>query len=77
MGSYFRKMFYCSINSTANDELASILKTKPYAIQKAREMVTRNGKNYYVNLYQKFVTLDHEIKSGKITAINAIYSLII
>ena len=77
MGPYFRKMFYCSINQQNNEELAQILKTKPYAIQKAKECVSKNGKGFYVNLYNKYVSLDFEIKSGKITPINAIYSLIL
>lgn len=76
MGSYFRKMFYCAINSK-NEELASILKTKPYAITKAQEYVSKNGKSFYVNLFNNYVNLDYEIKSGKITPINAIYSLIL
>lgn len=77
MGPHFRKMFYCAVNTQNNEELATILKTKPYAIQKARENVNKNGKNFYVTLYQKFVQLDGDIKSGKISAKNAIYSLII
>jgi len=77
MGPYFRKMFYCAISPKNNDQLALFLKTKPYAIQKAREYVAKNGKNFYVVLYQKFVDLDCEIKSGKISALNAIYSLVI
>lgn len=76
MGSYFRKMFYVAVNTGRNEELATILKTKPYAIQKARENVTRNGKGFYINLYEKYTNLDYEIKSGKITPLNAIYSLI-
>lgn len=76
MGAYFRKMFYTAINAN-NDELAVLLKTKPYAITKAREYVNKNGKSFYVNLYNKYTNLDYEIKSGKITPINAIYSLIL
>jgi len=76
MGSYFRKMFYCAINSN-NDELAGILKTKPYAISKSREYINKNGKSFYINLFNKYVNLDYEIKSGKMTPINAIYSLIL
>ena len=76
MGSYFRKMFYTAINAN-NDEIATILKTKPYAITKARECVNKNGKSFYVNMYNKYTNLDYEIKTGKITPINAIYSLIL
>ena len=76
MGSYFRKMFYCAINAK-NEEIATILKTKPYAISKAREYINKNGKSFYINLFNKYVNLDYEVKSGKITPINAIYSLIL
>ena len=76
MGSYFRKMFYCAINNSSQN-LANILKLKPYAIQKAKENIARNGKSFYINLYNKYVALDADIKSGKISAINAIYSLLL
>jgi len=76
MGPYFRKMFYCAINNQPQT-LATILKTKPYAIQKAKESIQKNGKSFYINLYNKYVSLDYEIKSGKISPINAIYSLLI
>lgn len=76
MGSYFRKMFFMAVKPNGNDELATILKTKPYAIQKAREYITKNGKSFYINLYDKYVNLDYEIKSGKITPLNAIYSIL-
>ena len=76
MGSYFRKMFYVAVNTGRNEELATILKTKPYAIQKARDSINKNGKSFYINLYEKYTNLDYEIKSGKITPLNAIYSLI-
>ncbi|MBQ8430807.1 MAG: DNA polymerase III subunit delta [Clostridia bacterium] len=77
MGPHFRKMFYCATNSKNNDILATILKTKPYAILKSRENVDKNGKSFYVNLYNKYTNLDFEIKSGKISPINAIYSLLL
>lgn len=76
MGPYFRKMFYVAVNTGRNEDLATIIKTKPYAIQKSRESVAKNGKGYYINLYEKYTNLDYEIKSGKITPINAIYSLL-
>ena len=51
MGSYFRKMFYVAVNTGRNEELATILKTKPYAIQKARDSINKNGKSFYINLF--------------------------
>lgn len=76
MGPYFRKMFYASISSH-DQALLKILRLKPYSLQKARENVIKNGKSFYVNLYEKYTNLDYEIKSGKISPLNAIYSLII
>lgn len=76
MGSYFRKMFYCAINGNS-DELASILKQKPYAITKSMEYINKNGKSFYINLYNKYVQLDYDIKSGKISPINAIYNILL
>lgn len=76
MGPYFRKMFYLSISGD-DQNISKILKLKPYNIQKSRQNVVKNGKNFYVRLYDKYLELDYAIKSGKISPINAIYSLII
>lgn len=76
MGSYFRKMFYLSI-SNDDQNISKILKLKPYNLQKSRENILRNGKTFYVNKYEKYLELDYSIKSGKISPLNAIYSLII
>ena len=77
LGAYFRRMFYCSINKDSDENLASILKVKPYAISKARQMVTKNKPTYYINLYNKYIDLDFNIKSGKITPQNAMYELLL
>lgn len=75
MGKYFRRMQYIAL-SKKDDELAKILTIKPYAIKIAREFIAKNGVTYYTNLYQTYVELDHKIKSGKISPINALYKLI-
>lgn len=77
LGSYFRRMFYCAISKDSDENLASILKTKPYAISKARQMVTKNKPTYYIDLYNKYINLDFSIKSGDITPQNAIYELLL
>lgn len=77
LGSYFRRMFYCSISKDSDDELATMLKTKPYAISKARQYVTKNKPKYYIDLYDKYINLDFSIKSGDITPQNAIYELLL
>jgi DNA polymerase-3 subunit delta len=77
LGAYFRRMFYCSIDTGSDDELASTLKVKPYAITKAKQYVTKNKPKYYIDLYNKYVELDFNIKSGDITPQNAIYELLL
>lgn len=77
LGSYFRRMFYCAIDKGSDENLASILKVKPYAIAKARQMVTKNKPTYYIDLYNKYIDLDFSIKSGDITPQNAIYELLL
>ncbi len=75
LGRYFRRMQYVSINKN-DDEVAKYLAIKPYAVKMSRKEVNKNGIKYYINLYQKYIDLDYKIKSGKISAINALYSLV-
>ena len=75
LGKYFKRMYYISLSKN-DDELAKILNIKPYAVKMSRANVNKNGIKYYLNLYKKYVELDYKIKSGKITAINALYELI-
>ena len=75
MGKYFKRMQYIALNKN-DDEIARILSIKPYAVKISRQNVTKNGVKFYINLYEKYVDLDHKIKSGKITATNALYELI-
>ncbi len=75
MGKFFRRMQYISIDKN-DDELSKILNIKPYAIKMSRANIAKNGIKYYINLYQKYVDLDYKIKSGEISAKNALYELI-
>ncbi len=77
LGPYFRRMFYCSVSKSSDEELASILKVKPYAITKARQYVVKNKAQYYINYYLKYIELDYNIKSGKISSQNAMYELLL
>lgn len=77
LGSYFRRMFYCAISKSSDDELATQLKIKPYSITKAKQYVTKNKPKYYIDLYNKYIDLDYSIKSGDITPQNAIYELLL
>ncbi|MBQ9795868.1 MAG: DNA polymerase III subunit delta [Clostridia bacterium] len=75
MGKYFKRMQYISLNKN-DEEIAKILNIKPYAVKMSRQFIAKNGIKYYINLYQKYIDLDHKIKSGKITATNALYELV-
>ena len=75
LGKYFKRMQYISL-SKQDDELGKILNIKPYAIKMARQYITKNGIKFYLGLYEKYIALDYEIKSGKISANNALYKLI-
>ncbi len=75
MGKYFKRMQYISINKN-DEELSKILNIKPYAIKMSRQFISKNGVNYYINLYKKYVDLDYKIKSGKISVFNALYELL-
>ena len=75
LGKYFKRMQYISLNKQ-DDELSSVLGVKPYAIKMSRQYIAKNGIKYYIELYQKYIDLDYKIKSGKISATNALYELI-
>ncbi len=75
LGKYFRRMFYVSINKD-DTELSKILAVKPYAIKMSRQSVAKNKIKYYISLYEKYINLDFMIKSGKISAKNALYELV-
>ena len=75
LGKHFKRMQYLCLNK--NDaEISQILGLKPYAIKISRQNIAKNGIKYYINLYQKYVELDYKIKSGKISASNALYELV-
>lgn len=75
LGKHFKRMQYVALNKN-DDEIAKILNIKPYAVKMSRQQVAKNGIKFYINLYQKYIDLDYQIKSGKITPANALYELI-
>ena len=78
LGSYFRRMYYCSCSSMADNELAKLLDVKPYAIKKCRDIIYRQkNKDKYERDYKRYIDLDSKIKQGKVSAINAIFSLLL
>lgn len=75
LGKYFKRMQYIALSKN-DEELAKILNIKPYAVKMSRQQVQKNGIKFYINLYQKYIDLDHQIKSGKIHVNNALFELI-
>ena len=75
LGKYFKRMQYIALNKD-DSVVAKILNIKPYAVQKSREHIAANGVKFYLHLYEKYIELDELIKSGKISAANALYELI-
>lgn len=75
LGKYFKRMQYIALNKD-DAVIAKILNIKPYAVQKSREYISSNGVKFYLHLYEKYIELDELIKSGKISAANALYELI-
>lgn len=75
LGKHFRRMQYVALNKN-DEEIAKILNIKPYAVKMSRQNIAKNGIKFYIDLYQKYIELDFEIKSGKITPANALYKLI-
>lgn len=75
MGKYFKRMQSLCLNKD-DDKMSKALGLKPYAIKISRQNITRNGVKYYIGLYEKYVNLDYKIKSGQISASNALYELI-
>lgn len=75
LGKYFKRMQYIALNKD-DTKLSNILAIKPYAIKMSRQNIAKNGTKFYISLYQKYVDLDYKIKSGKISAENALYELV-
>ena len=75
MGKYFKRMQYVALDKD-DERVAKILNIKPYAVKMSRQSVSKNGVKFYISLYEKYVELDYKIKSGKISATNALYELI-
>ena len=71
--SNFRRMFYAVISKETNIELAKKLGTKEYAIKIAKEMGKKFGALRLKSILEFGAELDYKIKSGAMTAENALY----
>lgn len=74
--SNFRRMFFAVISKETNAALAQKLNTKEYAIKIAKEMGKRFGASKLKNILEFGGELDYKIKSGAMTAENALYFFI-
>lgn len=74
--SNFRRMFFAVITKDSNAELAKKLGTKEYAIKIAKDLGKRFGAMRLKNILEFGAELDYKIKSGAMTADNALYFFI-
>ena len=74
--SNFRRMFYASISKETNLDLAKKLGTKEYAIKIAKDLGKRFGAMRLKSILEFGAELDYKIKSGGMTAENALYFFI-
>ncbi len=78
LGSYFRRMFYCAVTTDSDEAVAKCLGIKSYAVKKSRQVIAREkNKDKFEADYQLFVALDSQIKQGKISPLNALYTLLL
>lgn len=74
--NHFRRMAHISISEMSDLELSSIFKVKEYAINKARQQSKYFSKVQLKNILKLLENVDEMIKSGKMTAENAIFYLV-
>lgn len=70
--TYFRTVFYSKIGRMTDDALAQALKTKPYAVKKARQVAAKYSAMVLFELLKKLYSLEFEFKSGKTDSENAL-----
>lgn len=77
ISSNFRRIFFAKINSGySNAELAGYLGCKEYAVVKAKEQAKNFGARALKTIVNLLLEADYNIKSGNMTAVNALYYLI-
>ncbi len=75
--NHFRRLFFIAISSdTENNELASLLGVKEYAIVKARGQLKNFSKLQLKKIYALLEKVDYFIKSGQMQNLNALYFLV-
>lgn len=76
ISNHFRRIAHVSISGMKESELASIFGVKEYAIIKAKEQSKYFSKVQLRNILKLLENVDSMIKSGKMSAENAIYYLV-
>lgn len=76
ISNHFRRVAHISISGMNESELASIFGVKEYAIIKAKQQSKYFSKGQLKNILKLLEDVDQMIKSGKMSADNAIYYLV-
>lgn len=76
ISNHFRRMAHVAFSSQSNAELASLLGVKEYAVVKAKEQSKAYSKAQLKNILAVLEDVDNMIKSGKMSAENAIYFVV-
>lgn len=76
INSVFRRMMFAKINKGTNADLAKIFGVKEYAVQKAKELANNFSASSLKNIQNLLLEADYNIKSGQMSAENAIYYII-
>lgn len=76
IANHFRRIAHASFSSLSNSELANLLGVKEYAIVKAKEQAKSYSKAQLKNILEVLENVDNMVKSGKMSAENAIYYVV-
>ncbi len=74
--NHFRRLFFISISDLPDDQLASLLNVKEYAISKQKAQVKNFSKMQLKKIYALLEEVDYSIKSGAMLQENALYFLV-
>ena len=63
LSSQFQRMLYCSLSSKSDEELAVVLRVKPYAVKMARQ--NKNiSKKQLIDVFSMLLEYEYKFKSG-------------
>ena len=66
LSNQFQRMLFCSLSPLSDEELASLMKIKPFAVKKAREG-KKIGAKQLKSTFQMLVDCEYRFKSGEIS----------